>query len=208
MKFDELLRQVPEDGVFRVGQLLAASRGVDDIRRQLDRWVKAGRVLRLRRGVYMLAAPYARQSAHPFRIANALKRASYVSLQSALSHYGMIPEYVPVVTSVTTRRPETVETALGRFQYRHVKPCLLNGFSDMEIAPGQSALLASPEKALIDLLYLTPRSDDSAFLDELRVMPPAGGGHALKRVAERLGSAKVIRAVKRLEAIWQEGADT
>ena len=63
----------------------------------------------------MLGKPIGRVSAHPFVVANALKKASYVSLQSALSHYGMIPEYVPVTTSVTTRRPEEVEILQALF---------------------------------------------------------------------------------------------
>ena len=134
--------------------------------------MKSGRVLRLRRGVYALGKPYRQTMAHPFSVANALKKASYVSLQSALAHYGMIPEYVPVTTSVTTGRPEELETPAGRFQFRHVASRLFQGFAETEVSPGEFALLASPYKALVDLLYLTPGSDKSEYLVELRLTRP------------------------------------
>jgi predicted transcriptional regulator of viral defense system len=110
----------PSHGVFRKGQILAGQSKPASVERQLDRWIKSGCVIMLRRGVYALAEPYAKQEPHPFVVANQIKRASYVSLQSALSHYGMIPEYVPVTTSITTGRPETLNTPMGRYQYRHV----------------------------------------------------------------------------------------
>lgn len=114
MDIEELSHLVQPGGIFRTGQILAGQHSPQDVRRQIDRWVKSGRVLKLRRGVYMLTKPYVGEAAHPFAVANALKKASYVSLQSALAHYGMIPEHVPVTTSVTTGRPEEVGTQLGR----------------------------------------------------------------------------------------------
>ncbi|MEK6630557.1 MAG: hypothetical protein AABY89_07470, partial [Acidobacteriota bacterium] len=54
---------------------------------------------------------------HPFLVANALHRGSYVSLQSALAFHGVIPEQVPTVTNVGPGRPETVRTVLGTFAF-------------------------------------------------------------------------------------------
>ncbi len=157
----------------------------------------------LRRGVYALAAPYARRAPHPFAVANALRQASYVSLQSALEYHGMIPEHVPVVTSVTTNRPEEIATPFGRFAFRHVKRSAFRGFQNVEVAPGQTARLAKPEKALADLLYLTPDSDDPAFLEELRVEPaPPFDPARFREAAASLQSAKVLRAAARLAALW------
>lgn len=208
MTLEELVDQVPSHGVFRRGQILAGQSNTANVERQLDRWVKSGRLLQLRRGVYALGKPYARTSPHPFLAANLLKRASYVSLQSALSHYGMIPEYVPVTTSVTTGRPETLATSLGRFQYRHVAGRLFDGFSEIEIESGLPVLIATPEKALVDLLYLTPRSDAEEFLRELRVLPHAGFSDetVLLRAGEMASSKKVLRALSRLLKIWREEA--
>ena len=205
MKLEELARRVGAAGLFRSGQILAGERDPAGVRRQLDRWVKRGRVLRLRRGVYVLQKPYATAEVHPFAAANALKKASYVSLQSALAHYGMIPEFVPVTTSVTTGRPEEISTPLGRFQFRHVSTPLFFGFTEVEIAVGQRALLATPQKALVDLLYLTAHSDDSDYLRELRLEVPDGFDvDALRSTSARHGSAKVERAVAQLIELWEE----
>jgi len=204
MNFKKLIEKVGPNGLFRTGQILAGEYSPADVRRQLDRWVKSGRVLRLRRGAYALAKPYGPVPAHPFTTANVLKKASYVSLQSALAHYGMIPEYVPVTTSITTGRPEELDTPVGRFQFRHIAPRLFHGFKETEIAPGQFALLADRCKALVDLLYLTPSSDQPAFLHEMRLTRPDGFDLVqLQKTVRRTGSRKVERAVRRLLDAWE-----
>ncbi len=203
MKLVELAARVPSNGLFRTGQILAGERSPSDLRRQLHRWARSGRVLQLRRGVYLLCAPYAKLPVHPFAVAGALKKASYVSLHSALAYHGMIPEGVPVTTSVTSGRPEEIDTPRGRFQFRHVSTRLLFGFSDVEMAPEQRALLASAEKALVDLLYLTPHSDGIAYLRELRVVPSETFDRdILHRTVQRVGSRKVERAVRLLLDLW------
>ena len=205
MKIEELADQVPANGLFRTGQILSGIRQPAHVRRQLDRWVKNNRVIQLRRGVYLLRKPYVSSAAHPFAIANALKKASYISLQSALAHYGMIPEYVPVTTSVTTGRPEACDTQMGRFLFRHVSPTRFFGYEEMEIAPDQQVLIASPAKALVDLLYLTPHSDNPDYLRELRLHEPEGfDREVLNAVIEKLGSSKVERAIRQVIQLWKE----
>jgi len=204
MKFADLIQRVGDALTFRTAMLLTGEESLADIRRQLNRWVHAGKVIMLRRGVYTLAPLYARTRLHPFVAANALRKASYVSLQSALAYYGMIPEYTPVTTSVSTRRPEEVDTPLGRFLFRHVKSTLLFGFREQQVCPGQRALLATPEKALLDLLYLTPDSDSPDYLRELRVQAIDVFRYAVfAEMAERTGVKKVIRAVHTLQCVWE-----
>jgi len=120
----------------------------------------------------------------------------------------MIPEYVPTTTSVTTERPERFDTPLGRFEFRHTAKHLFTGFRETEIAPGLTALIASPEKALVDLLYLTPDSDNEALLRELRMTPHSSfaNKNVLLDAASASMSQKVIRAVVRLLALWEEEA--
>lgn len=205
MKLTRLLERVPPNGLFRTGQILAGERAPAHVRRQLDRWVKGGRVLRLRRGVYLLASPYARTTAHPFAIAGALQRASCVSLHSALAYHGMIPEHVPVTTSVSAGRPEELSTPCGRFQFRHLAPRHLFGFAEVEVARDQRVLLAGPEKALVDLLYLTPYCDRVPFLRELRLAPADALDPAkLHAAVTRTGSRKVARAVRLLLGLWRD----
>ncbi|MGQ9767067.1 MAG: type IV toxin-antitoxin system AbiEi family antitoxin domain-containing protein, partial [Anaerolineae bacterium] len=104
MEFSRLLTIIGEEPLFETGLLLAGEVDPNDVRRQLSRWVKAGRLYQLRRGLYALAPPFQKVKPHPFVVANRMARGSYVSLQAALAHYGLIPEAVPAVTSVTTAR--------------------------------------------------------------------------------------------------------
>jgi predicted transcriptional regulator of viral defense system len=207
MKFKHLLETVADEPVFETGLLLAGEVDPADVRRQLSRWTRAGRLYQLRRGLYSLAPPYQKTKPHPFAVANQLVRGSYVSLQSALAHYGLIPEYVPVVTGVTTGRPRRWETALGDFIYRHVHPRLFRGYSRIEVSPGQFAFVASPEKALLDLVHLEPGADALSYLQELRLQNAERLDlHAFARLAERAGTPKLRRAADRLSEWVREHA--
>jgi predicted transcriptional regulator of viral defense system len=199
MNYGELLNITRSNPVFSSSFLLAGRGTASSVRRQLDRWVKTGRLFQLRRGVYSVAPPYQAEAPHPFLVANHMRKPSYVSLQSALSHYGMIPEFVPATTSVTTGRPEELQTPLGNFVFRHLKKTAFFGYHQTGILLGQSVFLAAPEKALLDLLYLTPGSDSPEYLEELRFEPMDHfDWDALRRHAERLKSRKLKRAVELL----------
>jgi predicted transcriptional regulator of viral defense system len=169
MEFRQLLDIVGDEPVFETGLLLAGDVDQAHVRRQLSRWVAAGRLYQLRRGLYALAPPFQKAKPHPFLVANRMVRGSYVSCQSALAHYGLIPEHTPVTISVTTRRPVRWDTPLGIYRFHHVKPDLLRGYRLDELSPGQRAFIASPEKALLDLIHLRPGGDSPQFLRELRL---------------------------------------
>src|SRR5215213_3206383 len=128
MRFEDLLEAVMEEPIFETGLLLAGDVDPDDVRRQLSRWVKAGRLYQLRRGLYALAPPFQKVHPHPFLVANRLVPGSYVSLQSALGYYSLIPESVPVSTSVTVGRPARWDTPLGTYDFRHIRTELLTGY--------------------------------------------------------------------------------
>jgi len=170
MKLRHLLGLVGPEPVFDSGLLLAGDVDPGYVRRQLCEWVAKGYLLQLRRGVYALAPPYRKVSPDPFLIANRLVRGSYVSLESALSHHDLIPEFgFPTVLSVTPGRPRGFDTPLGRFVYRHLQPGLRQGYRRAELLHGQWAFIATPTKALLDLLYLTPGADEAPYLEELRL---------------------------------------
>ena len=200
MRFDELLWIVGDEPVFETSLLLSGDVDPADIRRQLSRWTANGRVLRLRRGLYALPRPFRKVEAHPFVVANRLVRPSYVSLQSALAHHGVIPESVPVTTSVTTGRPGEFSTPLGDFVFRHVQLPLFAGFAATVVGRGQDAFVASAEKALLDLVYLEPGSDSRAYLDELRLdVDERLDINELRRCSRQFGPSRVQRAVARLQ---------
>ena len=169
MKFSQLLEMVGDEPIFETGLLLAGEIDPLDVRRQLSRWTQTGRLYQLRRGLYALAPPYQKSNPHPFRVANHLVRSSYVSCQSALAHYGLIPEYVPVTISLTAARPVHWETALGTYEFRHIKAELFFGYQLIELTGEQEAFVATPEKALLDLIYLHPGGASPAYLQELRL---------------------------------------
>ena len=197
MRFDELLAEVADEAVFETGLLLVGDRDPGDVRRQLSRWVAAGQVYPLRRGLYALAPPYRKVRPHPFLVANHLQRGSYVSLQAALGHYGLIPEYVPVTTSVGPGSPRRWDTPVGRFELRHLAAGLMGNYRQIEVGTGQRALVATPEKALLDLVHLVPGADRPEYLRELRLQNLESLDlDALARVAETLGKPKLRRAAK------------
>jgi predicted transcriptional regulator of viral defense system len=199
MKFDHLLQIVAEEPVFETGLLLAGDVDPRDVRRQLSRWVEAGRLYQLRRGLYALAPPYQRVRPHPFLLANRMVRGSYVSLQAALAHYNLIPEYVPVTTSVTSGRPDRWDTPLGSYEFRHLRKDLLTGYRRLSLTDGQQAFVATPEKALLDLLYLEPDADTEKYLSELRLQHLDGFDlDELRHQAERFGKPKLLRAADRV----------
>ena len=198
MEFARLLDIVGDEPVIETSLLMAGAVDPADVRRQLSRWVTAGRLYQLRRGLYALAPPYQRTKPHPFVVANTVVRGSYVSLQAALAHYGLIPEASPVVTSVTTGRPGRWDTPLGAYEYRHIKVGLFFGYRLDEVSPGQRAFIATPEKALLDLVHLHPGGDDPAYLPELRLQNLERlDVQALQRLAEQAGKPKLHRAAHR-----------
>ncbi len=205
MKWEKLLTIVGEEPFFTSSLLISGGLSLADNQRQLSRWVRTNRLIRLRRGLYMLAPPYRKVEPHPFLLANAMKSASYVSLQSALAHYGMIPEYTPVTTSVTTGRPENIGTASGTFYFSHIKKSWFSGYRQVEVMPGQSAFLANPEKCLLDLVYLTPGGDNVEDLRGLRLQNLDRINLVkLSRIAVASGRPKLIRAAEHIERLAAE----
>lgn len=205
MKLASLLAIVGEQPVFETGFLLAGDIDPGDLRRQLSRWVRSGRLVQLRRGLYALAPPYRKTEPHPFLVANRLVRGSYVSLQSALAHHGLIPEHVPVTTSVTTGRPQHRENPFGSFEYHHCGPDRLTGYRVERLGGGQEALVATPAKALADLVHLVPGADSRAYLSELRLtsLEKLDPAELLEpTVSDR---PKIRRAFRRLAALKEEG---
>jgi predicted transcriptional regulator of viral defense system len=199
MKWEHLLALIGNDPVFSSALLLSGDISAGQVRLQLSRWVKAGRLLQLRRGLYALAPAWRKMEPHPFLVANRLQSGSFVSLQSALAFHGIIPEHVPTVTSAGPGRPETVRNPLGAFQFNHLAVSLLVGYNRLEMAPKQFAFVASAEKALLDLIYLTPGADSSEYLGELRLQNTDNlNVLKLRDLAERSGKPKLVRAAARL----------
>ncbi len=198
MEFNSLLKLVEEDPIFESALLLAGNVDPKLIRIQLSRWVKAKKIFQIRRGLYSIAPPYQKKQPHPFLVANHLQKASYVSLQSALAFYRLIPEVVNVTTSVSTGRPERLETPLGIYEFRHIKTEYLFGYQMIDLGD-QKALVASPEKALLDLIYLQPGGDSIPYLKELRLQNTDQlDRDLLKKYSEKFKTIKIQNAAREI----------
>ena len=198
MRFEELVAAVADEPVFETGLLLAGPGDPDNVRRQLSRWVRGGRIQRMRRGLYALAPPWQRRPPHPFLLANRLAPGSYVSGPAALAFAHAIPEYSPEVTSVTPGRPHARQLPSGRFSFRHLKADRLFGYRLLDLGGNQRAFVATPEKALLDSVYLQPGGDGGEYLRELRLDYAALDLDALDQAAARYAAPKVTRAARRI----------
>lgn len=136
---------------------------------QFSLWTKKGYLLRLRNGLYAFARDA--DKIQPEEVAYSLYQPSYISLESALSAHGLIPEIVYTHTSVTARGNRRFDNHFGGFIYRHIKKALFWGYMPVRTDTG-FYLMAEPEKALLDYLYLNLGGIRSqADFDAIRLNP-------------------------------------
>lgn len=183
----------------------------ESVRVQLSRWMKQGKVIGLRRGIYALAEPYRRAPLTPAAIANALYRPSYLSGVWALGFHDMIPERVVWLTSVTARLPRRFENPFGVFDYRNIKQECFLGYQAASHG-GADILVAEPEKALLDHWHLTSGEWTADRLREMRYQRfDLVDENQLHQYTERFRSPRLDRAVRRwltLAALVEEGTVT
>jgi len=167
------------------------------IRNQLSRWMKEGKVIGLRRGMYTLPEKYRRVPLSPVALANQLYRPSYLSGLWALGYYDMVPERVVWLTSVTPRVPRHFENPVGVFDYRNIKQDRFFGYVTVQ-REGQDVFVAEPEKALLDHWHLTPGEWTPERLGEMRYQHfDRVSEKRLRTYAERFGSPRLFRAAGR-----------
>ncbi len=119
---------------------------------------KSEELISIRRGLYIVGPTMDLPTPEPFLIANHLRGPSYVSLESALSYWNMIPERVYEISSVTLKTSKIYNTPAGRFSYQQLEaPYYSFGINHREYSSKQTVLIASPEKALCDKIILTPK---------------------------------------------------
>jgi hypothetical protein len=123
---------------------------------KISEMIRSGELISLRRGLYIPGPEVDLPIPDPFLIANHLRGPSYVSLETALSYWDMIPERVVEISSITLKTSRTYRTPIGRFSYRRgTAPYYSFGLVRAELAPQQFALIASREKALCDTIVYT-----------------------------------------------------
>jgi predicted transcriptional regulator of viral defense system len=129
----------------------------------LENWRKKGYILQLGKGLYILG--YLRYAVDPITLASKIYEPSYVSLESALGYYGIIPEAVFTTTSVTSRETKTVKNDFGKFSYQKIKKEAFGGYETIKKKEFNISFnLALPEKALVDFFYLNRNILDGSRL--------------------------------------------
>lgn len=166
MSYLEFRKQLFDLGCFSVHQVYAWQPDFD--RNNFMHWIKRGLLIRLRQGYYAFPE-YLSKPDFTLYFANRMYRPSYVSLHSALAFYGMIPEAVIQITSVTTLKTANFKNAFGEFSYKSIRDELMFGYDLKPIADGRTLQLAKPEKALLDLLYLYSFYNSAEDMEELRL---------------------------------------
>ena len=191
-------------GCFNINQVLLWEKDFD--RNNLTRWCRRGLLVKLRNQYY--AFPEYRQVPDFSRyVANRIYAPSYISLHSALSFYGMIPEEVVQLTSVTTLKTARFENDFGTFHYQNVKTPFYFGFEIKTMQSGRGLLFATPEKALLDLLYLNPYYKTEQDMEELRLdddyMQNELNIERLNGYLSKIESKTLEQKVKRLMKVYE-----
>ena len=166
MNFLEFKNKMVDLACFSVDQVYAWQPGFD--RNNLSRWTKKGLLVRLRQG-YFTFPEFIGKPNFAFYFANRIYRPSYISLHTALSFYGLIPESVVQITSVSTLKTASFANPIGEYAYKSIKQELMFGYEMKPLPDGRTLLMASPEKALLDLLYLYPQYHTTTDLLDLRL---------------------------------------
>ena len=117
----------------------------------------AGKIIRLKKGLYVVDPKVSRVALSTEIIANHLYAPSYVSMQTALRYYGLIPEAVYTTQSMTLKHTRSFDTPLGRYEYKMIsREAFPIGITSVN-KKNYAFLMATPEKALCDLIANSPK---------------------------------------------------
>ncbi len=143
---------------FNHGTLLSVLKEYKRPNDKISRMLSENQLVKIKRGLYVLGENFRSEQISPPLVANLIYGPSYVSLDYALAYYGLIPETVFEVSSVTTGRARFYDSALGRFSYLHSYQKLYSIGIQLETNPdGSSFMIASPTKALCDKIIFTKK---------------------------------------------------
>ena len=166
MIFEEFRKEFIDQICFTSNQVYAWHPAFD--KNNLSRWVKKGYLIKLKNDLYTFAELRDINNIQ-FYIANRMYRPSYISLHTSMAFYGLIPESIVQTTSVSTMKTKRFENALGDFSYKKLKTQLFFGYTHLQFSKDKTILMALPEKAILDLLYLYPFYNTKSELLNLRL---------------------------------------
>ncbi len=138
------------------------------LKNNLGRWVKKALLLRLRKNLYEFIEPGLESNIPDVYVGNKLYAPSYISLETALSIYSLIPDIAVQVTSLTTLPTREFKNRHGSFFYRSCQKKAFTGYKLMQYE-GVKILIADKEKALVDFIYFSLRQKEPLDFDEERL---------------------------------------
>jgi predicted transcriptional regulator of viral defense system len=196
MNFLEFRTEFFETGVVSVHQVRAWYPDFD--KNNLTRWVRQGYLTRLRQGFYAFSE-YLPSRDFALYISNRIYKPSYISLHTALAFYGVIPEAVVQITAVSSLKTAEFVNDFGTYSYKKMREDLMFGYELMPF--GERTIgFATPEKALLDLLWLYPFYNTPNEMKELRLdddfMQDELNRERLAEYAARFDSTALDRRVK------------
>ncbi|MDX2248255.1 MAG: hypothetical protein SF052_15845 [Bacteroidia bacterium] len=166
MRYIEFEKKLRNYIVFSIKDITKVFPDLDS--RRLVEWQEKGYILKIRRGYYCFSERR-KDERFLYFSANKIYSASYVSFESALAYYNLIPEAVFVTLSATTRNTADFETPVGNFGYKHIKPLLFWGYKLVQ--DGDVVVkIAEPEKALLDYFYIR-KLNIMEDIEEMRLNP-------------------------------------
>jgi len=198
---EQIRRKIPQEE-FDYQMLLHCLKDYERPRDKIRALLKKGAVIRVKKGLYVFGPDYSRGPFSREYLANLIYGPSYVSLDYALSYYGLIPERVETVTSVTCSKNRAFSTPIGRFTYWSIPiDSYRVGVDIIELGERHSFLMATPEKALADKVCRDRGSNirkvgdfEAYLLENLRIDPGELfrlNLNRLKEIAQRRHSGKI-----------------
>lgn len=173
----------------------------------LYRWTAKGYLIKLRNGCYAFSESV-RNEDYSFFLSQFIYRPSYISLETALAFYGVIPEAVVDITAVTTQKTQSFSNEAGHFSYRTISPKFFWGYKKHLMgATNQAYYIADLEKAILDYLYLNTFYNQVEDMAELRfddyVMEEVVDREKLRHYTERFNIATLSERIQLLLSLYE-----
>ncbi len=197
--------------------LVDALKGYARPRAKVTALLRQNAIIRVKKGLYVFGPEIRRRPFSPELLANTIYGPSYVSMEYALAHYGLIPEQVNEVTCASLGRNKRFNTPVGRFSYQAIpERAFWIGVDRLELEHGAACLMATREKALADVIHLARRTNLNSLremktylVSSLRIeeepLSELDKGR-MNAIAKSYGSRRVSRLAKVLSMIRQEAA--
>ncbi|MFH1283497.1 MAG: hypothetical protein ABII27_07510 [bacterium] len=195
MTFLEFHRALKDFVVFSLTDIRIIDPGF--YRTRLNEWQNKGYIRKVLRGYYIFTDEKLDEFSL-FIISNKIYKPSYISLQSALSYYNLIPESVYAVTSMSTLLTRSFKTPLANFKYHMIKSEMFFGY-DLISSNNTHFQIACPEKAVLDYLYINPTIKDKYDFSKLRIntneFQKQVNLQKLDVLAEKIGQKSLLRRI-------------